>query len=133
MFLIDGLSKEDAYNKIRNLDYSYFNDESLSVFDRLIKNDIRELALTDIKSSAYVVDTIEASFWVLLNCNNYKQSIIGAINLGQDTDTIGAIVGSMASILYGYKDIPEDWINGLAKKDYLIDLATKFENKITKR
>ena len=127
LFLINGCTKEEAYKKIKELDYSYFTNDSLSVYDRLLKDDIRTLKLSDIKSTAYVVDTLEASFYVLLNCDNYRQSIIGAINLGNDTDTIAAIVGSMAGIIYGYNDIPEKWIDGLAKKDYLLDLASKFE------
>lgn len=127
LFLIDGCTKEEAYKKIKELDYSYFTNDSLSVYDRLLKDDIMTLKLSDIKSTAYVVDTLEASFYVLLNCYNYRQSIIGAINLGNDTDTIAAIVGSMAGIIYGYNDIPEKWIDGLAKKDYLLDLASKFE------
>ena len=60
------------------------------------------LSLDDIKSSGYVVDTLEASLWVLLDTDTYKKAIIGAINLGNDTDTIGAICGSMAGIIYGY-------------------------------
>ena len=65
--------------------------------------------------------------WVLLNARNYKEAIIGAINLGQDTDTIGAITGSMAGIIYGYNDIPREWLDKLVKKEYLENLCDKLE------
>ena len=55
---------------------------------------------------------------------------IKAINLGNDTDTIGAIAGSMAGIIYGIDNIPKEWLNKLLKKDYLIELVYEFENTV---
>ena len=72
----------------------------------------------------------EASLWVVLKSENYKESIIGAVNLGGDTDTIGAITGSMTGIIYGYDDIPKDWLKELARREYLEELSRKFEEKI---
>ena len=66
--------------------------------------------------------------WVLLKANSFKESIIGSVNLGGDTDTIGAITGSMAGIIYGYDSIPKDWLNSLARREYIEDLCENFEN-----
>ena len=108
-----------------------FSDESLDLYSRILKDDISKLTVNDIKSSGYVIDTLEASLWVLLKSKNYKESIIGAINLGNDTDTIGAITGSMSGIVYGYDEIPEKWLNKLAKRDYLEKLCNDFELILT--
>ena len=86
----------------------------------------------DIKSSGYVVDTLEASLWSLLTTNSFKESILKAVNLGEDTDTIAAINGSMAGIIYGYKNIPNDWLNVLARREYIEELCVKFENTLEK-
>ena len=86
--------------------------------------------MDDISSSGYVVDTLEAAFWVLLRHNNYKDTIIEGINLGNDTDTVSAIAGSMAGIIYGIDSIPKNWIDILLKRDYLIELTKKFEKKV---
>ena len=40
---------------------------------------------------------------------DFKQSMILAINCGDDTDCTGATVGSLLGIMYGMKAIPEDW------------------------
>ena len=56
----------------------------------------------DINSSGYVVDTLEAALWCLFNTNSYKDCVLLAVNLGDDTDTIAAIAGSLAGALYGY-------------------------------
>lgn len=130
MFLIEGFTKEESYLKIKELNYSSYSMESLEAYERILKNDIKNYKLDDIYSSGYVVDTLEASLWVLLNTNSYKQAIIGAINLGQDTDTIGAIVGSMAGVIYGINDIPKSWLENLKRKDYLMDLALSFDDLI---
>ena len=60
----------------------------------------------------------------------FVDCIIVSTNIGNDTDTIGAVVGSLAGIYYGIESIPTTWINKLQNKDYLLDLATKFENVI---
>ena len=109
------------------IDYSRFSKESLEVYSRILKDDIKRFNITKIKSSGYIVDTLEASMWVLLNAKDYREAIIGAINLGQDTDTIGAITGSMAGIVYGYDTIPEKWLSKLVKREYLEELCNNFE------
>lgn len=130
MLLLDGLDKKNAYEKLKKLDYSFYSDYSLEKYNRILKGDIRKNTLDEISSSGYVVDTLEASMWCVLVHNNYEDTIIEAINLGNDTDTIAAIAGSMAGILYGYNSIPKQWIETLIKKEYLIDVAKKFEKII---
>lgn len=130
VYLLKGLSKEEAYQKIKNDDYSFYDEDVVNVYNRVLKENIKEYSINEIKSSGYVVDTLECAFWILLNANNYKETIVASTNIGQDTDTIGAIAGSMAGIIYGYDSIPTDWLDKLQKKDYLIDLAERFEREV---
>ena len=130
IYLLNGYTKEEAYNKIKKENYSSYSDEAIDAYKRILKNNIKEYPLNEIKSSGYVVDTLECSLWILLNSKSYKEAIIASTNIGEDTDTIGAITGSMAGIIYGYNSIPIDWLKELKRKDYLIELALEFE-KIT--
>lgn len=57
----------------------------------------------------------------IINC------IISSTNIEDDTDTVGAVVGSLAGIYYGIESIPKEQIDKLQKKDYLYELANKFE------
>lgn len=132
LFLLSGKDKFAAYNMTKLVDYSSFSEESLKVYHRLLKEDISKLPLDKIKSTGYVVDTLEASIWVNLNSKSFKQAIIGAINLGEDTDTVGAITGSIAGIIYGYSEIPEKWLNKLASFTELTKLTDSFEQKLSK-
>ena len=66
---------------------------------------------------------------MLFNTESYNQSIIGAINLGDDTDTVGACVGGLAGLYYGFENINKTWQKDLLKYDYIVDLCNKF-NKV---
>ena len=130
MFLLDGKNKNEAYELIKTLDYSTYDEYAISKYERILKNDIASYTIDNILSTGYVVDTLECALWILLNANSYKETIIATTNIGNDTDTIGAIAGSMAGIIYAYDSIPTSWIDKLMRKDYLIGLASDFEKEV---
>lgn len=80
-----------------------------------------------VKSTGYVVDTLEAAIWCFLNTDNYKDCVLKAINLGDDTDTVGADAGGIAGLYYGMEEIPVGWIELLPKKEWVIELAKKMK------
>lgn len=98
----------------------------LEHFSRLI--DIASVPEGEIKSSGYVVDTLEAALWCALNTDNYKDCVLKAVNLGGDTDTIGAIAGSIAGVMYGVDAIPAEWVVQLANQSYIVRIAKRFVN-----
>ena len=48
---------------------------------------------TEIRSTGYVVDTLEAAVWSLVTTDSYADAMLRAVNLGLDTDTVAAIAG----------------------------------------
>ena len=132
MKLLDNKDMYEAYEEIKKEDYSKFSKESLECYKRILTADIFEKGEDDIKSSGYVVDSLETSLWCFLNTDNYKDSIITAVNLGGDTDPIAAITGSMSGIVYGYKSFPKEWVEALARREYIEDLCKKFEKELNK-
>lgn len=96
-------------------------------FDRLYN--LYELSREEIRSTGYVVDTLEAALWCLLKTDSYRECVLTAVNLGGDTDTIAAVAGGLAGILYGVggeKGIPEEWIEQIAKRDEIKQLCERF-------
>lgn len=73
----------------------------------------------EIKSSGYVVDSLEAAIFCLLRTSSYKDCVLAAVNLGDDTDTVAAIAGGLAGALYGYDAIPKEWLSKLQKREYI--------------
>lgn len=74
---------------------------------------------TDVRSTGYVVDTFEAALWCLSTTDNYKDAVLTAVNLGDDTDTVGAVTGGLAGIVYGIDNIPNSWIEKLRGKEII--------------
>jgi hypothetical protein len=81
----------------------------------------------DIRSTGYAVDTLEASIWCLITTNSFEDAVLRAVNLGGDTDTTGAVTGALAAIYYGYEAIPQKWVDRLARKDDIHDLAARLD------
>ncbi len=130
--LLKNPSKESVVNGLKLAREYYEKSAEISHYARLfnrIGNIYGEfsdpLCEDEIKSSGYVVDTIEACIWCLLETDNYDDCVLKAVNLGDDTDTVGAIAGGLAGALYGYDAIKEEWKNTLLKREYIENLCEK--------
>lgn len=66
-----------------------------------------------IKGSGYVVDSLEAALWCYARHDNFRDAVLEAVNLGDDADTTGAIVGQLAGATYGASGIPPAWLDRL--------------------
>ena len=91
-------------------------------FERIVNHSLPKLSREEIRSHGYVIDTLEAALWCVLKNNNYKDTVLCAVNLGHDTDTVAAVAGGIAGILYGYEAIPQEWINQLRGKKIIDSL-----------
>ncbi len=111
----DGLSKAERF---------YKGEIELVHYRRLFERTFIITPRNAIKSGGYIVDTLEAAIWCLSTTNSYKDAVLKAVNLGDDTDTVAAITGGLAGALYGYDAIPEKWRNNLLKRDYIEDLCS---------
>ncbi|MFD2941090.1 ADP-ribosylglycohydrolase family protein [Flavobacterium notoginsengisoli] len=107
-----------------------YNPVEIQLFDKLLKNDIWTYPENEIRASGYVLHSLEASFWCFLNSDSYEETVLKAVNLGEDTDTTGAIAGGLAGIYYGIENIPEKWIDNLARSNDIEDLAYRLSQKI---
>ena len=74
---------------------------------------------SEVKSSGYVLDTLGAAIWCLLSTDTYAACVLAAVNLGEDTDTTGAVAGGLAGIVYGVDAIPSAWMEALRGKEVI--------------
>ena len=123
-----------AYKKTKTIVNNFivdkeFNEREIQFFDRILKSNINEFEEDKIYSSGYVLHSLEASFWCILNSSSYKETVLKAVNLGEDTDTTATIAGGLAGLIYEYNEIPTEWINVLARKNDITDLCIKLEEK----
>lgn len=75
------------------------------------------------------IEAVPPAIASFLLTDTFKDAVVTGINLGGDTDTIGAMTGAIAGAYYGYSQIPEEWIqvleNASKGRDYVIGLAKK--------
>lgn len=76
-----------------------------------------------IRGSGFVVKSLEAALWAFARSISFQEGALYAVNLGDDADTTGAIYGQLAGAFYGRSGVPHTWIQILAMKERIIELA----------
>ncbi len=141
--LINGVEKFEAFTNMTQTVNTFLNEnavcsqEELNRFHRLLVNPIGDYEIkpiyaypeAEIVASGYVIHSLEAAFWCLLTSHSYQETVLKAVNLGEDTDTTAAIAGGLAGILYGFEQIPTKWVNQLARKDDILNLSERLHRK----
>ena len=134
LHLLEGKTIQEAYNEMKGtIRQSFFNGENhdeTSAFHRILNTNLADAPVNEIRSSGYVIDTLEASLWCLLTTETYRDAVEKAVHLGDDTDTTGAVTGGLAGIMYGIDGIPQSWLEKLFRKDDIEDLAVRFANSL---
>lgn len=93
-------------------------EELRSALAPIPDRDRRDLAVT-----GYVVDTLATGLQIGLSDDGAEAAIVEAVNLGGDTDTIGAVAGAIAGGRFGAADLPDRWLETLAVRRPLERLA----------
>ncbi len=133
--LIEGRPLLEIYKNLQRSIPLFFRDKpalnnELDVLGRLLKEDIFLIHEKNVKSSGYVVHTLEASIWCLMTTENYADSVLKAVNLGEDTDTTGAVTGGLAGLFYGETAIPASWLTDLAQLDRIMELGNRMAKSL---
>ncbi|MDB4897945.1 MAG: putative dinitrogenase reductase activating glycohydrolase [Firmicutes bacterium] len=79
----------------------------------------------EIRSGGYVVETLEAALWCFLTTDSLEACIIKAVNLGDDTDTTGAVAGGLAGAYYGPQAVPRRWSTAIPERLQLEEAAER--------
>ena len=133
--LIEGKTKFEIYKDLQASIPAFFENIGIvgsetAHFDRMLKGNIADLPISEIRSGGYVIETIEACIWCLLTTDSYKDAVLKAVNLGHDTDTTAAVTGGLAGLLYGFVGIPKEWVRQLAKREEIEELARNLSNAL---
>ncbi|WP_341299664.1 ADP-ribosylglycohydrolase family protein [Lysinibacillus sp. FSL H8-0500] len=98
----------------------------LASYDRIFQESFLSIAEGDIQSTGYIVHSLEAALWCVGTTTTFKEAILKAVNLGEDTDTVATIAGTLAGMHYPLEDIPTDWLNKMIQKQKIDQLITTF-------
>ena len=114
-YLLNGYSKEETFSPHR-----------LSLALRVLiinAGEYKQKNRDQIRSSGYVIDTLEAAMWAVWHTDNFRDAILLAANLGDDADSVAATAGQIAGALYGYSGIPQEWRDKLVQEKRIASLA----------
>ena len=81
-------------------------------------------------NSGWAVSTLESALWAFNLTNNFRDALVAAVNLGGDSDTIGAVCGQIAGAFYGFTAIPTEWITAVKEWKRGEALIDRFLNAV---
>jgi ADP-ribosylglycohydrolase len=130
--LLVGLSPLDAYQRAL-FQFAAAYDEPPFLgerhhFQKLEVGHLGEIREGDIDSSGYVMHTLTASIWCLFTSSSFEETVLKAVNLGSDTDTTGCVAGGLAGLTYGVSELPDKWLEVLARREEVGALFERFVN-----
>ena len=132
--LWEGQSKHEALDSAISFVQTYCMKSmahELPAFDMILSKQLLELDYHHIRSSGYVVDTLEAVIWAFMNTSDYRSTVLTATNLGGDTDTIAALAGGLAGMYHGFDALPQNWVQCIARKEMIHDMLSVFCKSIS--
>lgn len=119
-----GKTKEELLEGIYYPEPNFWDNRPLCAAILNVANgSFKAKARSKIKSSGYVVDTLEAALWAFYATNAFKDGALLAVNLGGDADTIGAVYGQIAGAYYMEPCIPIGWLKKLYEVERFYQLA----------
>ena len=84
----------------------------------------------EVNNSGWTVSTLEAALWAFNTTETFEEGMIAAVNLGGDSDSIGAVYGQIAGAYYGFEAIPERWVKAVKTWQIVDDLIERFIVKV---
>jgi ADP-ribosyl-[dinitrogen reductase] hydrolase len=114
-YLLNGFGKDEA-----------FSPHKIPFLVRVLiinAGEYKEKHRDQIRSSGYVIDTLEAALWAVWHTDNFKDAILLAANLADDADSVAATAGQLAGALYGLSGIPAEWVDKIVDKDRILSMA----------
>ena len=126
---LNGVTKEKLlepyYFPIEDKKPNLESDGLLDIIMGTYKNKTED----QIKSTGYVLHTLEAALWCFYTTETFEDGLIKAVNLGYDSDTTGAVYGQLAGAYYGVQSIPQRWLDKTVMCNIIIDVADKLLEK----
>jgi ADP-ribosyl-[dinitrogen reductase] hydrolase len=80
----------------------------------------------EVNNSGWAVSTLDAALWAFNTTESFEEGLIAAVNLGGDSDSIGAVFGQIAGVYYGFDSIPERWVKAVKTWETVDALIERF-------
>lgn len=131
------LSREESFDPIAFVvslrsvtESSEFRHKLATVEWLLDREAVPDLARTRLGANATALGSVPTALYCFLsNPASFEEAVACAVNLGGDTDSIGAMTGAIAGAYHGEAAIPSRWRTALEEGDkgasYVVGLADR--------
>ena len=114
----------EVIDRLAKILYSHLNGQRTDLVSAYATRD-------EVNNSGWAVSTVEAALWAFNTTETFEDGLIAAVNLGGDSDTIGAVYGQIAGAYYGFTAIPERWVKAVKNWEAVDSLIERFCEKLS--
>ncbi len=120
--------KESMLSELKNFAQNNVYKEKIRRIETLLDKDAtKKEIIAKLGNGMAAFNSVPTAIYSFLRFDRFEDSVIYAISLGGDTDTIGAMTGAISGAYYGDGAIPNEWIeqleDGEKGKSYIKRLA----------
>ncbi len=128
--LLGGQGLNDAMRSAGEDVQPYIPPDEAQTLARVLDGSVLAAGRDAIAGSGYVVHCLEASLWAAARGRDFREAVLLAVNLGDDTDTTAAVTGAICGAMHGARAIPESWVAGLVRGDMVRSLAEQLADRV---
>lgn len=113
----------EGFNKENVLSYACGDLDICNEIETILLGSYKNKTRSEISAKGNATTCLEAALWAFYQTDNFNDGVLLAVNLGEDSDTTGAVYGQIAGAFYGYNMIRQDFIEELWDKEVLLKMA----------
>ena len=120
------IDKEAFLSKLQNFIQNQLYQEKLARIGELLGEQDKAKVIAVLGNGIEAPKSVPTAIYCfLMQPQSYEDTVIYAISLGGDTDTIAAMAGAISGAYLGIEAIPPEWQAKLENKEYIERLAEK--------
>lgn len=120
------IDREAFLLKLQNFAQTQLYKEKIANTKELLGEQDRARVVAVLGNGIEALNSVPTAIYCFLKQpKSYKDSVIYAISLGGDTDTIASMAGAISGAYLGIEAIPQEWRLKLENNAYIEDLAEK--------
>jgi ADP-ribosylglycohydrolase len=115
-----------ALHNFRKADILSYQKDQLNIgreIEEILLGSYKTKTRNEISAKGMASTCLEAALWAFYHTDNFNEGVLLAVNLGEDSDTTGAVYGQLAGAFYGVENIRSDFLDKLWDREMLKKIA----------